>query len=71
MSQNKFVSQFTETEAIAVQKLKDALPEVLTEAFGNSDVYTLWGVPLDKDLDDERIKVILIKFLRARQVYGY
>lgn len=66
MPENKFVSKFTVTEAVAVQQLKDALPEILTEAFGSSDIYTLWGVPLDKTFDDERIKVVLVKFLRAR-----
>ncbi|CAO3631207.1 unnamed protein product [Mucor fragilis] len=68
MSENKFVAQFTVTEAVAVQQLKDALPAILTEAFGTSDVQALWGVPLDKDSDDERIKVVLIKFLRARNM---
>ncbi|KAI9487002.1 MAG: CRAL-TRIO domain-containing protein [Benjaminiella poitrasii] len=67
-SENKFVAKFTVTEAVAVQQLKDALPDILTEAFGSSDVYTLWGVPLDKASDDERIKVILVKFLRARSM---
>lgn len=66
MSKNKFVAKFTVTEAVAVQQLKDALPGILNEAFGNSNVYTLWGVPLDKNSEDERIKVVLIKFLRAR-----
>lgn len=66
MSQNKFISQFTVTEAVAVKQLKDDLPHILTEAFGNSGVYTLWGVPLDKESNDERIDVILVKFLRAR-----
>jgi hypothetical protein len=66
MSENKFVAKFTVTEAVAVQQLKDALPDILSEAFGKSDVYTLWGVPLDKTSEDERIKVVLVKFLRAR-----
>ena len=66
MSENKFVSKFTVTEAVAVKQIKDALPDILTEAFGTPDVYTLWGVPLDKTSEDERIKVILVKFLRAR-----
>lgn len=66
MTENKFVAQFTVTEAVAVQQLKDALPDILTEAFGTSNVQALWGVPLDKDSDDERIKVVLVKFLRAR-----
>lgn len=66
MSENKFVANFTVTESVAVQQMKDDLPAILTEAFGTSDVYRLWGVPLDKDSNDERIKVVLIKFLRAR-----
>jgi hypothetical protein len=63
---NQFVSKFTVTEAVAVQQLKDALPNLLKEAFGTDDVYPLWGVPLDKSSNDERIKVVLVKFLRAR-----
>ena len=66
MSENKFVANFTVTESVAVQQMKDDLPAILTEAFGTNDVYRLWGVPLDKDSNDERIKVVLIKFLRAR-----
>ncbi|KAI8062344.1 CRAL-TRIO domain-containing protein [Gilbertella persicaria] len=68
MSENKFVSKFTVTEAVAVQQLKDALPDILTEAFGSSDVYTLWTVLLDKSSEDDRIKVVLVKFLRARNL---
>lgn len=66
MSENKFVANFTVTESVAVQQMKDALPDILTEAFGTSDVYRLWGVPLDEDSNDERIKVVLMKFLKAR-----
>jgi hypothetical protein len=66
MSENKFVANFTVTEAVAVQQLKDALPDILNQAFGNSEVYTLWGIPLDNTSEDERIKVVLVKFLRAR-----
>lgn len=66
MSENKFVSAFSVTEAVAVQSLKDSLPEILTEAFESEDVYTLWGVPLDKSSEDDRIRVLLVKFLRAR-----
>ncbi|KAI8378257.1 CRAL-TRIO domain-containing protein [Choanephora cucurbitarum] len=68
MSDNKFVAAFTVTEAVAVQQLKDALPDILTESLGSNEVYTLWGVPLDKNADDDRIKVVLVKFLRARNL---
>ncbi|KAI8988040.1 CRAL-TRIO domain-containing protein [Mycotypha africana] len=65
---NKFAEEFSVTEAVAVKQLKDALPEILKEALGTEDAYILWGVPLDKSSDDARIDVILIKFLRARNM---
>lgn len=66
MSENKFVSKFTVAEAVAVERLKEDLPDILNQAFGNNLVYNLWGVPLDMESDDERLKVILVKFARAR-----
>lgn len=66
MSENKFVSQFTIAEAVAVGRLQEELPDILHQAFGDTLVYTLWGIPLDKDSEDDRLKVILVKFVRAR-----
>lgn len=63
---NQFVKEFKSEESEGVSKLKQDLPAILKDAFGTEDVYTLWGVALDKDSKDERLDVILVKFLRAR-----
>lgn len=63
---NQFVKEFKAEESQGVSKLKQDLPAILQEALGTEDVYTLWGVALDKDSTDERLDVILVKFLRAR-----
>ncbi|ORZ15814.1 CRAL-TRIO domain-containing protein [Absidia repens] len=65
---NKFVDQFKPEEKELVAKLKQDLPAILKEAFGSEEIYTLWGVPLDKDSTDERLDVLLVKFLRARNL---
>ncbi|ORX49405.1 CRAL/TRIO domain-containing protein [Hesseltinella vesiculosa] len=65
---NPFVEKFTPEEAQAVAKLKTDLPEILEEAHGSKDVYTLWSVPLDKESTDQRLEVLLVKFIRARDL---
>lgn len=68
MPVNQFVKAFSKEEAAAVAKLKAELPAILKSAF-KTDVqepYKLWGIALDKDSRDERLDVILVKFLRAR-----
>ncbi|SAM05617.1 hypothetical protein [Absidia glauca] len=65
---NQFVKEFKPEESQGVSKLKQDLPAILQEALGTEDVYTLWGVALDKDSTDERLDVILVKFLRAREL---
>jgi hypothetical protein len=64
--EDKFVAKFKTTEAVAVEQLKNALPDILNKALGSSDAYTLWGVALDKESNDDRLRVLLVKFLRAR-----
>ncbi|ORY98832.1 CRAL-TRIO domain-containing protein [Syncephalastrum racemosum] len=64
---NKFVKDFTKQETEGVEKLKAKLPEILKAAFDNETPYTLWNVKLDKDSTDERLSVLLVKFLRARE----
>jgi hypothetical protein len=66
MGGNKFVADFSVTESVAVKQLKEALPDILTDAFGSDDMYTLWGVELDSKSDDERLLVVLVKFLRDK-----
>ncbi|KAI9310885.1 CRAL-TRIO domain-containing protein [Dichotomocladium elegans] len=71
MTQNKFVKQFTPEETEAVAKLKAILPDVLKAAFkseGEPEPYALYGIALDKDSDDERLDVLLVKYLRARDL---
>jgi phosphatidylinositol transfer protein SFH5 len=65
MASNSIVAKFTDDEKAKVEELKELLPDILKEA-GVSEKYTLWGVTLDKDSSDQRLDVILIKFLRAR-----
>lgn len=69
MTQNKFVKDFTKEETDAVTKLKASLPDILKTAFkseGEPEPYKLWDIALDKDSTDERLDVLLVKFLRAR-----
>ncbi|KAI7856159.1 CRAL-TRIO domain-containing protein [Circinella umbellata] len=73
MTQNKFVEKFTPEEIEASNKLKAKLPEILKTAFQlkeqeQPEPYTLWGISLDKDSTDEKLDVLLIKFLRAREM---
>ncbi|KAI8972101.1 CRAL-TRIO domain-containing protein [Pilobolus umbonatus] len=62
------VSQFTSQETEAVQQLKQQLPEIQQEAFQSDEKYKLWNVVLDKDSNDSRLDVILVKFIRARNL---
>lgn len=71
MTQNTFVEKFTPEEVEAVSKLKAKLPEVLNAAFNlkegeEPEPYRLWGISLDKDSSDEKLDVLLVKYLRAR-----
>ncbi|KAI8137690.1 CRAL-TRIO domain-containing protein [Fennellomyces sp. T-0311] len=68
MTQNKFVEKFTSQEKEAVIQLKEKLPEILKTGLKSDEPYTLWGVALDKDSKDERLDVLLVKFLRARDL---
>lgn len=69
MTQNKFVKEFTKEETDAVTKFKALLPDILKTAFKSEsepEPYKLWDIALDKDSTDERLDVLLVKFLRAR-----
>ncbi|KAI8978053.1 CRAL-TRIO domain-containing protein [Pilobolus umbonatus] len=55
----------TTPEKEAVLKLREALADIKKSAEVSAD-YTLWGVSLEKDSEDSRLDVILVKFLRAR-----
>jgi len=62
---NSIASQFKDEEKEAVAKLKAELDDIL-KASDIEEGYKLWDVPLSKTSKDERLDVILIKFLRAR-----
>jgi hypothetical protein len=64
------IQALTQPEKDAVEKLKASLPDIKRSANVPED-YKLWGVPLDDKSTDERLHVILVKFLRARFVYTY
>ncbi|CAG8597115.1 423_t:CDS:2 [Ambispora gerdemannii] len=64
---NPLFAAFTEDERSAVAQLKNKLDGILTLAVAPED-YSLWGIPLDKESSDERLEVLLIKFLRARNL---
>lgn len=61
---NPLFDKFTEEEKKKVEELKTHLPDILKGA--DVQNYTLWGVELNKDSNDRRLEVILIKFLKAR-----
>ncbi|CAG8493231.1 6851_t:CDS:2, partial [Acaulospora colombiana] len=54
-------------EKEAVAKLKALIPEIIKDS-GVPENYTLWGVSLNNESTDERLDVILIKFLKARNL---
>jgi hypothetical protein len=62
------IQALTQPEKDAVEKLKASLPDIKRSANVPED-YKLWGVALDDKSTDERLHVILVKFLRARFVY--
>ncbi|CAG8531422.1 2487_t:CDS:2 [Ambispora leptoticha] len=64
---NPLFAAFTEDEKRAVAQLKEKLDVILALAVAPEN-YSLWGIPLNKQSSDERLEVILIKFLRARNL---
>ncbi|KAL0082420.1 CRAL-TRIO domain-containing protein [Phycomyces blakesleeanus] len=56
------------TEIKAIDELKAKLPEITKEALDTEEPYVLWNVPLDSTSTDERLNVLLCKFLRAREL---
>ncbi|CAG8598553.1 7139_t:CDS:2 [Racocetra persica] len=59
------ISTFNEKEKQSISELKEQLPDIVKDS-GVPENYTLWGVSLDKNSTDERLDVILVKYLRAR-----
>ncbi|KAG9293094.1 hypothetical protein G9A89_016456 [Geosiphon pyriformis] len=66
-STNPLYAAFTDREKEAVSELKKKLPTILNNAQAPHN-YSLWEVELDANSKDKRLEVILIKFLRARNL---
>ncbi|KAF5383626.1 hypothetical protein D9615_003559 [Tricholomella constricta] len=73
-AQNTLTGQFTEAEWAALRKFRAELPQIFADGFpddpkANETPITFWGVEIDPNHPrDARISVILMKFLRARNL---
>lgn len=61
------ITPLTKAEQELVQKLKAQLNDIKTAA-NVSASYALWDIALDQDSTDPRLDVLLVKFLRARDL---
>lgn len=76
--QNALTRKFTEQEWIALRKFRTRLPEVYTAAYGQSTTdatphplaFSIWGIQVNlaEPQADPRVSVILMKFLRAKDL---
>ncbi|TFK39893.1 CRAL-TRIO domain-containing protein [Crucibulum laeve] len=71
--QNPLTERFSEAEWTALKAFRAELPNILAEAYPdkpNAKVtpITLWGVKIDPNVKDARASVVLMKFLRARNL---
>ncbi|EMD38799.1 hypothetical protein CERSUDRAFT_112536 [Gelatoporia subvermispora B] len=68
--QNALTEKFTEPERAALKELRAQLSEAIAGAVTDRESVTLWGVPLSGDAPatDARVSVVLMKFLRARDL---
>ncbi|RXW23990.1 hypothetical protein EST38_g1859 [Candolleomyces aberdarensis] len=73
--QNTLTERFTRAEWDVLKKFRAELPEIFAEAYtdkadGKTAPITFWGVPIDPQNPkaDARVSVILMKFLRARNL---
>lgn len=72
--QNPLTEKFSEAEWEALKEFRSTLPETFKEAFPEQDdaestPYNLWGVTISPlKPKDARVSVILMKFLRARNL---
>ncbi|EJD07682.1 CRAL/TRIO domain-containing protein [Fomitiporia mediterranea MF3/22] len=69
--QNALTKKFTEAEWKALKEFRATLPSVVEEVYGKEKPETikLWGVSFDpKGTADARASVVLMKFLRARDL---
>ncbi|KAI9483807.1 MAG: CRAL-TRIO domain-containing protein [Benjaminiella poitrasii] len=61
------IQQITSTEKELVAKLKAKLNEI-KQAARVAEGYKLWDITLDQDSTDPRLDIVLVKFLRARDL---
>lgn len=74
--ENKLTSSFTDEEWKALKEFRTQLPQIFTEAYNpekpdtKAAPITIWGVTIDPYAPnkDARVSVILMKFLRARNL---
>ncbi|KAG6897825.1 hypothetical protein C0992_010630 [Termitomyces sp. T32_za158] len=73
--QNTLTRQFTQREWEALKEFREKLPETFAEGYpddpkASERVITLWGVNIDPMAPavDARVSVVLMKFLRARNL---
>ncbi|KJA28194.1 hypothetical protein HYPSUDRAFT_129907 [Hypholoma sublateritium FD-334 SS-4] len=73
--QNSLTQKFTNAEWTALKELRAKLPDTFAEAFpdnenARSTPITIWGVTVDPNNPqaDARVSVVLMKFLRARNL---
>ncbi|GLB41848.1 putative CRAL TRIO domain-containing protein [Lyophyllum shimeji] len=72
--QNTLTKKFTEAEWAALKKFRAELPQIFADGFpddpkAKDKPITFWGVPIDPNHPkDARVSVILMKFLRARNL---
>ncbi|KAG5647504.1 hypothetical protein DXG03_009441 [Asterophora parasitica] len=74
-AQNTLTKRFTEAEWAALKKFRAELPQVFADGFpddpkAKDTPITFWGVRIDPNnaAADPRVSVILVKFLRARNL---
>jgi len=66
--QNVLTEKFTDDEWKAIKELRGKLSDVLKDAEPDSTSATIWGVTLDPSKPDARQSVVLLKFLKARNM---
>ncbi|KAF7794412.1 hypothetical protein EIP86_005546 [Pleurotus ostreatoroseus] len=74
--QNALTKEFTEPEWAALKEFRTKLPDIFREVYALGDSKgelkstSIWGVTIDpkKPTSDARVSVVLMKFLRAREL---
>jgi hypothetical protein len=66
--QNPLTEQFTQAEWTALREMRNNLPKLIEDTFPSKEAPVVWGVPIEIGKGDARVSVILVKFLRARNL---